>query len=376
MKNQIKNKTLIFPWDINGYVKLNSNAKTKILDFLINTHGFKSEISQTLNVPRYWIYNFIRNDKIDTITFKKILNLTKDSTLIKEIIQFNDDNGSSSIPFKGKFPIKYDPLWHFIFCLSIGDGHINKGNKKQFSWYQKPTGLKELVKLINGMGFKYSPKITTCKRGIVSPQMIRKAGEFITKLGNKNEMTENIITISSKLGKDYEIALIAAFLMDEAGMGQLKNNSEMTLHQEGNLNFLDDFGRLLNKFKIGWSRNKKGKKWNIRFNTGGIIKLAELLESAKKYNISLLHRQEIFQKKAQIAIKTDYKSILKLESRKVHNYLLNNYAGKVITLNQIRKYYKSNYNISSRSLKLIEDMKRKSELIIISMAKYKIGDER
>jgi hypothetical protein len=48
----------------------------------------------------------------------------------------------------------------------------------------------------------------------------------------------------------------------------------------------------------------------------------------------------------------------------------------MITLDQIRKCYKSSHNISSRSLKLTEDMKRKGELILVGMAKYKIGDKR
>ncbi len=375
MKNQIKNKNLVFPWDIKGYIQLSNKAKSEIIEFLINKHRFKSKIANTLDVPVYWFYNFKKSDKIDTFTFKKIINLTKNKNLIKEITQFNDDKGSSSIHFKGKFPIHYDPLWHFIFCLSIGDGHIHKGNKKRFSWYQKPEGLKRLVKLICRLGFKYSPPISTCKKGIVIPQMIRKVGEHVTGLSLGYEITKNIIDVSSRLGEDYEIALISAFVLDESGMATLKNNSEMTIHQEGNLDFLENFGDLLNKFRIDWSKNKKGEKWNIRLNTNGIIKLAELFESIKKYDITLLHRQKIFQKKVKIAKKTNYKSPLKLESKNLHDYLLNNYSGKTLTLKQIRNYYKSNHNIQSRSLKLIEDMKKKGELIKIGFSKYLIRRE-
>src|SRR3989344_3938594 len=215
MKNKIYKKNIVYPWDILGYVKLSNKGKNKILKSLINKHRFKSDIAKTLGVPDYWFHNFKRNDKIDTNTFGKIINLTKDNTLIKEIIQFNDDKGSSSIPYLGKFPIKYDPFWHFIFCLSVGDGCIHKGDKKKFDWYQKPKGLKEMVKLIS-------------------------------KLGTRYEIKENIINTSSRLGRNYEIALLAAFFLDEGGMGTLKNNSEITLHQEGNLQFLEKIGVLLN----------------------------------------------------------------------------------------------------------------------------------
>jgi|SRR3989344_1212656 len=372
MKNKIYKKNIVYPWDILGYVKLSNKGKNKILKSLINKHRFKSDIAKTLGVPDYWFHNFKRNDKIDTNTFGKIINLTKDNTLIKEIIQFNDDKGSSSIPYLGKFPIKYDPFWHFIFCLSVGDGCIHKGDKKKFDWYQKPKGLKEMVKLINKLGFRYSPNITTCKRGIVIPQMIRKIGEYITGLGTSYEIKENIINTSSRLGRNYEIALLAAFFLDEAGMGTLKNNSEITLHQEGNLQFLEKIGVLLNRFNVRWSKNKKKDKWNIRLNTEGIIKLSELFESVKKYDITLLHRQKIFQEKVKIAEKTNYKFPLKLESKKIHDYLLNEHNDEIVTLDQIRKYYKSNYNVSTRSLKLINTMKKKGELVNIDSAKYKI----
>ena len=73
------------------------------------------------------------------------------------------------------------------------------------------------------------------------------------------------------------------------------------------LPFVGQAGKLLDKFEVSWSKNKKGNGWNIRLNTDGIIKLAELFESIKKHNITLLHRQRIFQKKVEIAKKTNYK---------------------------------------------------------------------
>ncbi|MBN1469950.1 MAG: hypothetical protein JW924_14575 [Fusobacteriaceae bacterium] len=372
MKDQIKNKNLVFPWDIKGYIKLNNNTKNKILNFLIKKYRFNSEITRALYVPDYWLYNFKKSSKIDTIKFKKIVDLVKNKNLIKSIVQFNDDKGSSSIPFKGKFPINYSPLWHFVFCLSIGDGHIKNGNKKQFYWYQKPEGLKALIKIINKMNFYYSPRIYNCKRGICLPQLIRKLGSFVTGLKTGEDIKKRIINISSKLGREYQIALLMAFFLDEAGMSKPKT-SEITLHQENNLIFLKNIEKILKEFGIEYARNKKGDRWVIRFKTPGIIKLAELFKSIKRNNITLLHRQKTFQKKVQIAKKTNYKFPLKLESKKVHDYLLNKYAGKIITLEQIRKHYKSNHNIHTRSLKLIEDMKKKGELIRIGLAKYQVG---
>ncbi len=371
MKNQIKSKKSVFPWDIKGYIKLNNNTRNKILKFLINNHRFKSDITRTLDVPDYWTHNFIRNEKIDTKTFKKIVDLMKDESLIQEIIQFSDDYGSSSIPFNGSFPIYYTPLWHFVFCLSVGDGCIG-GRKKQFYWYQKPEGMKALIKLINGMNFHYSPKISVCKRGVCIPQLIRKVGSYVTGLENGREVKKGILEVSSKLGKEYEIAFLTAFFLDEAGMGTLKNNSEIITHQEGNLILLENFGNLLDKLKVDWSRNKKKEKWNIRLNTNGIIKLAELFESVKKHNITLLHRQRTFQKKVKIAKKTNSKSQLKLESKKLRTYLLNKYSGKQITLEQIRKHFKSNHNLSIRSRDLVYHMKKKDELVNVGLAKYQV----
>jgi len=357
--------------DIKGYIKLNDEAKNRILRFLINKHRFKSHISKTLDVPDYWIHNFIRNKKIDTSTFKKIVNSMQDDTLTNEIIQFNDDKGSSSVPFKGVFPIQYNPLWHFVFCLSIGDGYLRE-EKKQFYWYQKPEGMKALIKLINRMNFCYSPKISVCKRGVCIPQLIRKVGSYVTGLEDKKDIKKDILKVSSKLGREYEIAFITAFFLDEAGMSTLKNNSEITIHQEGNLIFLENVGKLLDKLKVDWFKNKKTEKWNIRLNTNGIIKLAELFESIKKHNITLLHRQGIFQKKVEIAKKTNRKSQLKLESKKLRTYILNKYSGKQITLEQIRKHFKSNHNLSIRSRDIVYHMKKKNELINVGLAKYQV----
>jgi hypothetical protein len=300
MKNKIKNRYLVFPWDIKGYVKLNDQAKNKIIKFLINNHRLKSDIAKKLNVPDYWIYNFLKCQKIDTKTFKEIIDLMDDKTLLEEIVQFNDGKGSSSIPFTGKFPIKYSPLWHFIFCLSIGDGHIRKGNKKQFYWYQKPEGMKKLIEVINTLGFNYSPKFSTCKCGLCIPQLIRKVGSNMTKLDIPSDIKDGIINASSTLGKDYEIALLMAFFLDEAGMSKPKK-SEITLHQEGDLVFLSNIEHILLNFDIDFSRNKKGEKWNIRLKTKGIVKLSTLFNSLNVYGINLLHRQAIFDNKVRIA---------------------------------------------------------------------------
>lgn len=300
MKNQIKNEILVFPWDIDGYIKLNDKARDKIIKLLISSHRFKSDIARSLTVPDYWFYNFVRTQKIDTITFKKIIDKTNEKDLVNEILQFNDDKGSSSIPFTGKFPIEYSPLWHFVFCLSIGDGHIKHGNKKQFYWYQKPKGMIALINLINKMGFIYAPAFSTCKRGICIPQLIRKIGSNVTGLKNSVDIKRHIIDVSSRLGREYEIALLMAFFLDESGMSK-PTTSEITLHQEGNLFLLSLIGQLLEKFDVDYSRNKKGSKWNIRFKVKGVLKLNELFKSLNIYGVNLLHRQEIFDKKIEIA---------------------------------------------------------------------------
>ena len=49
---------------------------------------------------------------------------------------------------------------------------------------------------------------------IVIPQLIRKVGEYVTGLSLSSEITKNIIGVSSRLGKDYEIALISAFVLE------------------------------------------------------------------------------------------------------------------------------------------------------------------
>lgn len=300
MENQIKNKILVFPWDLHGYLKINSRTRDRIITFLKDNYKSKYGIAQALNVPDYWFYNFIRNQKIDTNTFRKIVSELKDNTLISEVVQFNDDKGSSSTPFIGKFPIVYNPLWHFVFCLSIGDGHIKQGDKKQFYWYQKPKGMKKLMELINKMGFIYTPKLSTCKCGICIPQLIRKVGSHVTGLENSVDIKNNAIQVSSKLGTEYEIALLMAFFLDESGMSK-PTTSEITLHQEGNLFLLSLIEQLLDKFNVAYSRNKKGTKWVIRFKVQGVLKLNELFKSLNTYGVNLLHRQEIFDKKVEVA---------------------------------------------------------------------------
>ena len=375
MKNQIYKKNIIYPWDIKGYVKLSNKAKSKIIKFLVNKHRFKSDISNTLNVSDYWFYNFLRNKKINAITLKKIVDLTNDKAILNEIIQFNDDKGSSSIPFTGKFPIKYNPLWHFIFCLSIGDGYIRKGSKKKFVWYQKSEGQRKLIEILNKLNFDYKPHPKNARHGLTIPQMIRKIGSFITKLDSGRSIKNGIFEVSRKLGKDFELALLCAFFMDEAGMGKSKLNSEITLHQEGNLPLLEKMGDLLNKYDIKWSKNKKGDKWCIRFNSEGIVHLSKLFSSLKKYNIDLLHREKIFQKKVKMAKEVLYKLPLKDESVSIREHLLNNYKNKTITLDEIRKYFKSNFNVSSRSRQLAHSMKKKNELQPIDLGKYIIRGE-
>ncbi len=369
MENQ--NQNLVFPWDILGYVKLTDKAKDDIINLLTSSHRFKFHIAKTLNVPDYWFHNFTKNEKIDTQTFKKIVDLSAEKTLLNEIVQFNDDCGSSSITFAGKFPIIYSPLWHFIFCLSVGDGHIRK-DKNKFVWYQKPEGQLKIIELLNKMGFIYDRLPQSTKHGLTIPQLIRKAGSFMTKLDSGKAIRSNIIKASESLGKEYELALLCAFFMDEAGMSKAKSNSEITLHQEGNLLLLEKFGKLLTRFGISWSKNKKGDKWVIRISSEGVIQLSRLFSLLKKYDLSLLHREEVFQRKVKMAKTTLRKARLKDEATAIRKHILTNFSNKTITLYQIQTCFTSNSNVSFRLRQLIRTMKKRNELQQIVLGKYSV----
>jgi len=366
-------KKIVYPWDINGYVKLYFNSKQDLIYFLLNKYKTTSNINKSLNLSRHWFRNFKNSDKINTKHLKKIASVVG-VNIVKNVMQFNDDKGSSSIAYLGKFPIKYSPFWHFLFCLSIGDGMFKKGIKKQFVWYQKPQGQKKLIELLNKHGFDYRSLPKKTKQGMVIPQIVRKLGYFAAHLEENMPIKENIIEATHNLGKKYELALLCAFFMDEAGMS--KPNSESTLRQEGNLELLGKIGKLLDRFGVNWSKNKKGDKWVIRFSSEGVVRLGVLFKSLKKYDIDLLHREKIFREKVRIAEKTLYRIPLKKESGLVRKYLLDNYKNKIITINEIKTQFKSNFNVSSRVGKLIDTMKKKKELNFVSIGKYMIGGEQ
>ena len=369
MKNKIFIKNIVYPWDIGGYVKLPEECKNELIISLLNRYGKIKNINKALNLPEDWFNNLKRIDKIHTTALKKIVSITNQN-LCKNIIQFNDDKGSSSIPFTGKFPIKYNPLWHFIFCFSVGDRYISDRYKKKFTWYQKPEGQKKLIELLNRINFRYSKSVNTAKRGIIIPQLVRKVGSFITGLDSRQKIKEDIIEVSNKLGKDYELALLCAFFIDEAGMGKTKSNSEVTLHQEGNLLLLEKIGDLLNRFNVKWSKNKKIDKWCIRINSEGVIQLSKLFSSLRKYNINLLHREEIFQRKVKMSKETLYRVPLREESISIRKYILNNCRNKIVSLDEIRNYFKPNFNVSTRSRQLVHFMKKRNELQTIALGKY------
>jgi len=366
-------KMYIYPWDISGYVKLSWGGKQKLLWHLISEYRTIKNINNNLGLPNYWFNNFKRNDKINTKELKKIVNITN-LNLVDDIIQFNDDNGSSSISYIGTFPIKYNPFWHFLFCLSVGDGHIQKGKKKKFTWYQKPEGQRKLIELFKKHNFNYLSSPKSAKQGIVIPQLIRKVGSFVTGLDSSESIRKSIVEKSRMLGKGFELALLFAFFLDESGMCKSKANSEITLHQEGNLQLLEKIGELLNRFNVKWSRNKKGDKWCIRVNPDGVVQLSKLFISLEKYDVTLLHREDIFYKKVNMAKKTMYKLPLRRESISIRKYLLDNYKDRIITINEIRTYFASEFNVSSRCKKLVSTMKLKKELEIVSLGKYVIKE--
>lgn len=374
MRNKTYRKKVICPWDIDGYVELSYGCKRILIDDLLKNYKTVKNINKSLSLPEYWFDNFKRNSKIHTKVLRKIASVT-DKGIIKEIMQFNDDKGSSSIPFRGRFPIKYDPLWHFLFCLSVGDGSIGKGIKKHFTWYQKAEGQKEVIALLNKLNFNYVTSLKTAKEGITIPQLVRKIGSFATGLDSSYQMKNTMIQASHELGKDFEVAFLAAFFMDEAGMSKSKYNSEVTLHQEGNLKFLEKVGTLLSKFNIKWSKNKKGEKWCIRIKSEGVIKLSKLFDTLKKYNISLLHREEIFNKKVEMSNRTLYRLPLREEAVSIRKYLLTTACNTIITLDDIRRYFKTNTNVSTRSRKLVDTMKKAEELQSVGFAKYVIKGE-
>ena len=370
MDKKSHRKCIVYPWNVDGYVELSYGYKRNLIKSLLTKYKTAKFIVKHLNVPEYWFNNFKRNNKIHTEDLYKVASLTNDGGIIKEIFQFNDDKGSSSIPFMGRFPIKYDALWHFLFCLSVGDGSISKGSKRTFVWYQKPEGQKLVVELLKKLNFDYKPSLYVTKKGLTIPQLIRKIGSFITTLDSSYEIKNNMVRVSSKLGKDYELAFLAAFFLDEAGMSKSKLNSEITLHQEGNLKFLEKVGELLTNLNVKWSKNKKGKDWCIRINSEGVIELSKLFDSLKKYNIDLLHRKEIFIKKVEMANKTINRIPLRSESSSIKKYLLKEFGGKEIALGEIKCLFRQSPTVSSRARRLVYTMKKRSELKPISFSKY------
>jgi len=370
MEKKSNRKCIVHPWNVDGYVELSYGYKRNLIDYLLAKYKNAKLVAEHLNLPEYWLDNFKRNTKIHTKDIYKIASLTNDVGIVKEIVQFNDDKGSSSIPFRGKFPIRYTPLWHFLFCLAVGDGNISKGNKRTFVWYQKPEGQKRTVELLNNLNFDYKPYLYMTKKGLTIPQLIRKVGSFITGLDSSYQIKNNMVQASSKLGQDYELALLAAFFIDEAGMSRSKLNSEVTLHQEGNLKFLEKVGELLTKFNVKWSKNKKGGDWCIRIKCEGVFELSKLFDSLKKYNISLLHREEIFYKKVGMASKTINRIPLRSETSSIRKYLLNEFENKDVGLNEIRCLFKPGMTVHSRARRLVYTMKKKRQLKPIGLAKY------
>ena len=367
-------KKFIYPWDVNGYVRLSWDYKRTLTSRLLSEHGNGTKISKTLRLPTYWFTNFTKNDKIHTKALRRIVSIT-DTNVAKDVVQFNDDYGSSSFPFLARFPVKYSPLWHFFFCLSVGDGCIQKGNKKRFTWYQKPEGQEKVIALLNKIGFDYPRSLKSTKQGITMPQLIRKIGAFVTGLNSSKEIKENIISASSELGRDYEVVFLCAFFMDEAGISKAKSSSEITLHQEGNLELLQRVGSLLTKLGIIWSKNKKGELWCIRIGPEGVVKLSQIFDSVKKHDVTLLHREAVFNKKVEMARKTIYKVPLRKEAALIRTYLLANRENELVSSNEIKDYFKTNFNVSSRTRKLVATMKKKKELQPIGIGQYVIRGE-
>lgn len=350
----------IDPTDLQGFLKISGTARKEILDHLKNNYSNYAQGARDIGLKEYHVHNFKKYDKkIHTSVAKKFIeaNLLNQG----EFKAFYDDKGSSSTPYKGSFPIEYSPKWHFVFCLCIGDGYFRRGRDKQFHWFQKEKGVKKISKVINELGFSYQPSFDSTRHGITIPQLIRKCGEHVLELKDKPNYRMNIIKKTAKLGRNYTLALFLAFFIDEAGMSKAKNNSEITLHQEGNLEILRKVGQLLDDFGVEWSKNKKKEGWVIRISTKGVLKLNKLFKEAKKLGISLLHRENAFKQKLEMAKTNKNNAELRKDTKRVKKKILES-SEEIISFKDAKKLFKDKRNAKRRTKQLLRNMKSRNEI--------------
>ncbi len=260
-----------------------------------------------------------------------------------------------------------------MFCLCIGDGYIRETEKPQFYWYQKEDGVNRLKELIQEIGFEaYDPAFDSARHGITIPQLIRKVAETVLGIETKKDAISDIFRQSKLLGQPYEIALLTAFFVDEAGMSTAKTDSEITLHQEGNLDFLARMGNLLDRFDVAWSKNKKQEKWIIRIPTEGVKRLAELLDEADEYGCSILHRRQAFEDKHSMAQKTAEQAQLRQDTSRVRQQITSDYAGRTVSRAEVLPLFRHATNRDRRLSELLRNMERKGEIKKIAEERYHV----
>lgn len=348
------------PIKLDGYVLLNEKSKVRLIEELENEYSNLAKAARELGFRKYHLYNFKKNtgSKLNTEIISKIFDYGWID--FEDIETFHDDKGSSSAPYTGDFPINYDPRWHFIYCLCIGDGHIRTQSTEQFAWHQKEKGTQEVVNLVKKLGFRYNPTYDCARHGITLPQLIPKTAK--KALNIKSHSPEEIFNKTEKAGRDYKIALLTAFFVDEAGISTAKNSSEITIHQEGDLETLERYGELLNDFGIKWNRNKKREGWTIRITSEGVHKLEEIFRESKDLGIGLMHRKEAFDQKAKIASKTYGQTKLREDTSKVRKAITDLQEGSEINLDEIKSYFSTKKNLDRRAKELTRNLEKANKI--------------
>lgn len=354
--------------ELSGFLKLSPRARERILSRLEEEYGTYNKAAEDMGVSRHHFYNYARRDKKLHTSF---VNILKRQGLVhhEDFEAFYDDKGSSSTAYTADFPIEYGPSWHFVFSLCLGDGHFHR-RTGEFYWHQKEEGVEELAELLQGLGFEYNLEFDSARHGIVLPRLIRKVGEHVLGIRSKEEAFKQIIPASRGLGEKYEVALLTAFFVDEAGMSTAKRASEITVHQEGNLRFLEDYGELLNDFDVEWNRNSKGDAWVIRITSAGVQRLDEIFDRAEELGFGLLHRRKAFNEKAAIASETAQETELRKDTSEVRDRIVSGDVPEPFGTEDIKPLFKTQMNMDRRARELLQYLEERGYIKKSSRGMY------
>lgn len=357
--------------NLDGFLELRSEARERILSELGDRYQTYNAAAEEWGIPRHHFYNYSRRDKKIHTSFAKAL---REEGLVnpEDFVAFYDDSGSSSFPYNGDFPITYSPRWHFVFCLCIGDGNFHKEDGK-FQWFQKERGVSALREMIQDMGFKYDPSFESARHGVTLPRLIKKAAGYVLGIKSKEEAFERAIPASRRLGEDYEIALLTAFFVDEAGISAAKDASEITVHQEGNLEFLEKYGNLLDDFGVVWNKNIKSNGWVIRITSEGVDKLRGIFSQAEDLGFGLLHRRKAFDEKAEIARRTASQTKLRADTTQVRKRVLEGNTPDSFYVSEFKQLFQEEENLERRSKELLRDLESKGHIKKISKEQYRVN---